>query len=87
MRNDPIFYFHLVGNADPQKMIEYEEVLLKLAADFLGRNLKLVPILEESCEFVIEPLVKIKPSKQYHIAYCNKIGFKNFFISIHPKFS
>ena len=87
MKNDPIFYFHLVGNSDPLKMIEFEELLLKLAANFLGRNLKLVPILEEGSKFVIEPLIKIKPSLQYHIAYCNKIGFKNFFISIHPKFS
>ena len=85
MRNDPIFYFHKVGNADPLKMIEYEEVLLKLSANFLGGILRLVPILEEDSELVIEPSIMIKPMKQYHIAYCNKIGFKNFFISIFPK--
>ena len=81
MRINPIFYFHHA----PFEMKEYEEVLLKLVADFLGRTLVLVPFLEEDSESIFKPSFATKSTQQYHIACCNKLKIYNFFISVFKK--
>ena len=83
MRTDPIFYFHHAKNSS--EMQEYEKVLLKLVADFLGRTLVLVPILKEDSKLIFKPTVEEKSKKQYHVAYCNKVFIKNFFFSVFKK--
>ena len=80
MRTDSIFYFHHATNK--YEMQEYEEVLLKLMADFLGRTLVLVPLLEEDSESIFKPSFATKSTQQYHIACCNKLQIYNFFISV-----
>ena len=83
MKIDPIFYqFHAKSG---KEMIAYEIGLLKLASNFLGKRIVLVPLLET------DPIQTIKPSDprtctgKYHIAYCNKLSAYNFFLSVFPK--
>ena len=83
MRTDPIFYFHHATDED--EMQEYEKLLLKLVADFLGRTLVLVPILKEDSKLKFKPPVKEKSTKQYNVAYCNKLCCYNFFFSVFKK--
>ena len=81
MRIDPIFYFHhTLGSS--YKMQEYEKLLLKLVADFLGRTLVLVPLLEEDSESSFKPSFATESTQQYHIACCHKLYIHNFFISV-----
>ena len=81
MRTDPIFYFHRKS----YEMQEYEELLLKLVAEFLGRTLILVPLLEEDSESSFKPSFKTEPTKKYYIACCNKLQLYNFFLNIFYK--
>ena len=83
MRIDPAFYFHHARNAS--EMQNYEKLLLQLAANFLKRTIKLVPILDEDPELTIEPSLPSNPTGQLHIAYCNKFWGKNFFVSVFPQ--
>jgi len=83
MRTDPIFYLHHAKG--PYEMKDYEAVLLRLAANILGRSLKLIPILEEDPELTIEPSFKTNSARQYCIAYCNRLHIHNFFFSVFQK--
>ena len=80
MRTDPIFYFHHTRNSSEMK--EYEELLLKLVADFLGRTLVLVPLLEEDSESSFKPSLTTEPTKKYYITCCNELYIYNFFLSV-----
>ena len=81
LRIDPIFYFHhTAGSSD--KMQEYEKLLIKLVADFLGRTLVLVPLLEEDSELSFTPLLTTEQTKKYYIACCNELYIYNFFLSV-----
>ena len=71
----------------PEEMIAYEIGLLKLASNFLTKRIILVPLLKTDPIQTIEPL-QANPRTckgQYHIAYCNKLKFDNFFLSVFPK--
>ena len=83
MRIDSSFYFHHARNASEMQI--YEKLLLQLAANFLKRTIKLVPILDEDPELTIEPSLPSNPTGQLHIAYCNKLDTKNFFVSVYPQ--
>ena len=83
MRIDPLFYKHHA--TDASEMQVYEQLLLQLAANFLKRTIKLVPILDEDPELTIEPSLPSNPTGQLHIAYCNKLESENFFISVFPQ--
>ena len=80
MRIDPQFYWHHARDASEMQI--YEKLLLQLAANFLKRTIKLVPILDEDPELTIEPSLPSNPTGQIHIAYCNKLWTKNFFVSV-----
>ena len=81
---DPIFYFHhTVGSS--YEMQKYEEVLLKLVANFLGRTLVLVPLLEEDSESSFKPSLQTELTKKYYIACCNELHIYNFFLSVFIK--
>ena len=81
MRTNPIFYFHHA----PFDMKGYEKVLLKLVADFLGRTLVLVPLLEEDSESSFQPSLQTELTKKYYIACCNELHIYNFFLSAFQK--
>merc|ERR1740129_100780 len=66
----------------PEEMIAYEIGLLKLASNFLRKRIILVPLLKTDSIQTIEPT---SCTGQYHIAYCNKLGQYNFFLSVFPK--
>ena len=83
MRTNTNFYKHHVRNASQMKL--YEKLLLQLAANFLKRTIKLVPILDEDPELTIEPSLPSNPTGQLHIAYCNRFKTKNFFVSVFPQ--
>ena len=83
MRIDPAFYIHHARNASEMQI--YEKLLLQLAANFLKRTIKLVPILDEDPELTIEPSLPSNPTGQLHIAYCNKLWDDNFFVSVFPQ--
>ena len=80
MKIDPIFYCESV-----KEMIAYEIGLLKLASNFLKKRIILVPLLETDPIQTIEPTDPRICTGQYHIAYCNKLRFDNFFLSVFPK--
>merc|ERR1712008_493621 len=82
MRINPNFYRHHVRNSSDMKI--YEKLLLQLAANFLKRTGKLVPILDEDPEVTIEPSLSSNPTGQLHIAYCNRLKADNFFVSVFP---
>ena len=84
MRIDPIFYKHHATDDTEMKM--YEDLLLKLVANFLEKQIKLIPILDEDPELTIEPSTStINSTSQLHIAYCNRCKQDNFFVSVIPK--
>ena len=84
MRTNPLFYMHHA--TDVSEMQIYEKLLLQLAANFLKRTIKLVPILDEDPELTIEPSsLSSNPTGQLHIAYCNKLYMDNFFVSVFPQ--
>ena len=83
MRIHPKFYRHHARNASEMQI--YEKLLLQLAANFLKRTIKLVPILDEDPELTIEPSLPSNPTGQLHIAYCNNLWKQNFFVSIFPQ--
>ena len=83
MRTNPIFYWHHATDASEMQI--YEQLLFQLAANFLKRTIKLVPILDEDPELTIEPTLSSNPKGQLHIAYCNKLLDDNFFVSAFPK--
>ena len=83
MRINPNFYRNHARNASEMKL--YEKLLLQLAANFLKRTIKLVPILDEDPELTIEPSLPSNPTGQLHIAYCNKLWYNNFFLSVYPR--
>ena len=66
-------------------MIAYEIGLLKLASNFLRKRIILVPLLETDPIQTIEPSDPRTCTGQYHVAYCNKLQFDNFFLSVFPK--
>ena len=84
MRFDPIFYFHHTKGSS-YKMQEYEKLLLKFVADFLGRTLVLVPLLEEDSESSITQSLTTQSNKKYYIACCSKPHIYNFFLSVFQK--
>ena len=64
----------------------YEDLLLKLVANFLEKTIKLIPILDDDPELTIEPSTStINSTSPLHIAYCKKIRYDNFFVSVIPK--
>ena len=83
MRIDPTFYRDHTKVASEMKL--YEKLLLQLAANFLKRTIKLVPILDEDPELTIEPSLPTNPTGQLHIAYCNRLKQHNFFVSVFPQ--
>ena len=84
IRIDPIFYLHHATDASEMQI--YEKLLLQLAANFLKRTIKLVPILDEGPELTIEPSsLSSNPTGQLHIADCNKLWHNNFFVSVFPQ--
>ena len=83
IRIDPIFYLHHATDASEMQI--YEKLLLQLAANFLKRTIKLVPILDEDPELTIEPSLPSNPTEQLYIAYCNKLRYDNFFVSVFPQ--
>ena len=88
MRIDPSFYKYIhwcFRTGDASKLQLYEKALLKLAANFLGKTFNLVPILDEDPYLTIAPSLSISSTRQYHIAYCNKLYKDNCFISVFPK--
>jgi hypothetical protein len=83
MRIDPTFYRdHATDESEVQI---YEKLLLQLAATFLKRTIKLVPILDEDSELTIEPSLSSNPKGRLHSAYCNKLWDDNFFVSVFPQ--
>ena len=79
--------FYQYQAKSPEEMIAYEIGLLKLASNFLTKRIILVPLLKTDPIQTIEPL-QANPRTckgQYHIAYCNKLKFDNFFLSVFPK--
>ena len=83
IRIDPIFYLHHATDASEMQI--YEKLLLQLAANFLKRTIKLVPILDEDPELIIETTLPSNPIGQLHIAYCNSLKSDNFFVSVFPQ--
>ena len=83
IRIDPIFYLHHATDASEMQI--YEKLFLQLAANFLKRTIKLVPILDEDPELTIEPSLPSNPTVQLHIAYCNRLYTNNFFVSVFPQ--
>mgnify|MGYP007022693691 CR=1 FL=1 len=83
MKINPTFYRDHARNASEMQI--YEKLLLQLAANFLKRTIKLVPILDEDPELTIEPSLPSNPTGQLHIAYCNKLWDDNFFVSVFPQ--
>ena len=83
MKIKSTFYRDHARNASEMKL--YEKLLLQLAANFLKRTIKLVPILDEDPELTIEPSLPSNPTGQLHIAYCNRLKTKNFFVSVFPQ--
>ena len=83
MKIDPVFYFHHARNTSEMQI--YEKLFLQLSANFLKRTIKLVPILDEDPEQTIEPSLPSNPTGQLHIAYCNRLDTKNFFVSVFPQ--
>ena len=83
MKINPNFYQHRAKYA--KEMIAYENGLLKLASNLLRKRIILVPLLETDCIQTIEPSDPTTCTGQYHIAYCNKLGADNFFLSVFPK--
>ena len=84
MRTNTIFYMHHARNTSEMKL--YEKLLLQLAANYLKRTIKLVPILDEDPELTIEPSsLSSNPTGQLQIAYCNRLKTKNFFVSVFPQ--
>ena len=84
MRIDPIFNFYHARNASEIQI--YEKLLLPLAATFLKRTIKLVPILDEDPELTIEPSsLSSNPKGNLYIVYCNKLWEDNFFVSVFPQ--
>ena len=83
IRIDPIFYLHHATDASEMQI--YEKLLLQLAANFLKRTIKLVPILDEDLEQTLEPSFPSNTTGQLHIAYCNRLYTKNFFVSVFPQ--
>ena len=81
MKSNAVFYKHHATS--PSEMKIYEDLLLKLAANFLKRTFKLIPILDEDTELTIQP--SNDSNNPLYIAYCNKLWKKNFFISVFPK--
>ena len=85
MKTDTFFYMHHAESA--KETTAYEIGLLKLASNFLRKRIILVPLLKTDPIQTIEPL-QANPRTckgQYHIAYCNKLKFDNFFLSVFPK--
>ena len=68
-----------------EEMIAYEIGLLKLASNFLRKRIILVPLLETDHIQTIVPSDPRTCTGQYHIAYCNKLWYSNFFLSVIPK--
>jgi len=84
MRINPVFYRDHATDASEMEI--YEKLLLHLAATFLKRILKLVPILDEDPELTIEPSsLSSNPTGQLQIAYCNRLKAENFFVSVFPQ--
>ena len=83
IRIDPHFHLHHARNAPEMQL--YEKLLLRLAANFLKRTIKMVPILDEDPELTIEASLLNNPTRQLHIAYCNKLKVHNFFVSVFPQ--
>lgn len=83
MRMNPRFYMYHARNASEMQI--YEQLLLQLAANFLKRTIKLVPILDEDPKLTIEPSLPSNQTGQLHIAYCYKLDTKNFFLSVYPQ--
>merc|ERR1712004_863544 len=81
MKNNSMFYGDHARDATEMKL--YEDLLLKLAANFLKRTFKLIPILEEDTEHTFQPMNY--SSGPFYIAYCNSLRHRNFFISVFPK--
>ena len=81
MKKVPIFYRDHATSASEMKI--YEDLLIELAANFLKRTFKLIPILDEDTELTIQP--SNDSTNPLYIAYCNKSFTKNFFISVFPK--
>ena len=78
MKIDSTFYSDHATSAS--EMIMYENLLFKLAANFLKRTFKLIPILDDDTELTIQP--SNDSTNPLYIAYCNKLWEKNFFISV-----
>ena len=83
MKINPMFYFNHPKSA--KEMIAYEIGLLKLASNVLKKRIILVPLLETDPIQTIEPSDPRTCTGQYHIAYCNKLWYSNFFLSVIPK--
>ena len=83
MRIKSTFYKNHATDASEMQL--YEELLLQLTANILKRTIKLVPIFDEDPELTIKPSLQSNPIGQLHIAYCNKLYTKNFFLSVNPQ--
>ena len=84
MKIDSTFYSNHAKSCG--EMIAYEIGLLKLASNFLRKRIILVPLLETDSIQTIEPSDPTTTcTGQYHIGYCNKLVFGNFFLSVFPK--
>ena len=72
----------LLDKGKHRGFITYEELLLKLAANFLGRTMVLVPLLEGDSKSSFKPSLQTELTKKYHIACCNELHIYNFFLSV-----
>ena len=83
MKINSIFYKNHAKSVE--EMIAYEIGLLKLASNFLRKRIILVPLLKTDPIQTIEPSDPRICTGRYYIAYCNKLHFGNFFLSVFPK--
>ena len=82
MRQDPVFYQNHVRSLGEWQA--FEDLLLKLTSDHLGRRISLIPFMTEDHQRTFTPNC-MSSTMTYHLLYCNKLHSRSFYLSIFPK--
>ena len=86
MRTDSNFYWHHAGSSSEMK--KYEDLLLNLAAQYLERQINLIPFLEENEISTFRhgnKTLNTTNQLQFNILSCQTLWNDNFFVSIFKK--
>jgi len=82
MKKEPTFYVGYARSLDEYQA--FEDLLLQLVSDHLGRRIHLIPFMGEDQQKTFTPK-SMSSTMSYQLLYCNELHYDSFYVSIFPK--